>query len=639
MTLPTILRGADTAAMGAGVSVALPEGRYDGMTVRLEVCGAVREWVSPASGATLTAHFSAAETALWPLGAHMARISVSSPSGASYALDNALRVIVTDDPSEAASGGVGVPGPGEVLRPGDFADVADIGPNATQRDLRERLAEIISILKGGAAALALLVLAAGCAPSPAFAADTVRWEDVPPGTPVDTNAVAGAVDLSGYATTGEVARVAAAIPDVSGFLSDESDPTVPVWAKAPAPPLSAESDPAFAAWADGEDGGTNNLVRIDQGDLELQNVNAFFQHVDTVTLQANDWEHVTVLADDGRGLSIAELHQNIELDIEGMAEDTLAAANNYADEAAAWAASAATAGLPTAADLAAVRADASLVHQMLVGSNVVMEVTNYNSRVRSPAMRILQLSESNEYFTVWAETNGLARTLEASTNFTATAVAALAAEKADRAWSRHTSGLGADAPQGATWISTPVTVVSGGYEYERVATAAGEAWVLCSNGLALGGDTNAFLHLSTGDGTALVSIERTESVLVGVSADGITVDGNQVSIPLSVVSSEPPVCYASNDLSSGQWTNLSEESPAWISSASCSGAAGAWTWTITTSSPRAFFQFRALQEGQTVIRNHGWTDLSGGVIVDGVHFVPTVSGTAPNRTLTWTEAR
>ena len=298
---------------------------------------------------------------------------------------------------------------------------------------------------------------------------------------------------------------------------------------------------------------------------------------------------------------------------------------------------AATNGMATAAEGAQLRTDASLVYQLLMGSNVVAEVTNYNSRVHAPSFRLLQLDpDTHEYITVWAETNGLARTLAAANEYTDAASAELAGRKADRAWGKYTSGLGAEAPSNTTWVSSPVTVIAGGYEYAKVLTSVGEAWVLCSNGMQAGPDTNAYFRVSTLDGDALFSVERTESVLIGVDATGIRCSGNTVTIPLDVVSAEAPVCYATDDLTGGTWSDLTSGTlPAWITSAESSGSPGAWTWTITTTSPCGFFQFRALQEGRTVIRNNASVELSQGIWVNGKKYMPVVSGS----TLTWTEAQ
>ena len=204
--------------------------------------------------------------------------------------------------------------------------------------------------------------------------------------------------------------------------------------------------------------------------------------------------------------------------------------------------------------------------------------------------------------------------------------------KADKAWSKYTSGMGVDAPSGVTWISTPETVVAGGYEYAKMITTHGEVWVLSSNGLSLGADTNGYFRVTDGAGETLFSIEKTDSVLVGVDASSISVSGGVVTIPLAVVSQDAPVCYATTSLVNPTWADLSEAMPAWVTAASCTGTPGAWVWTIETSAPSAFFQFRVMQEGSTIIRNNAQTDLSQGIVVNGVRFYPHVN----NGQLTWT---
>lgn len=295
-------------------------------------------------------------------------------------------------------------------------------------------------------------------------------------------------------------------------------------------------------------------------------------------------------------------------------------------------------GYATSSALADVARDTSIIYQLVVASNVVMEVTNYNSRVHATTLRLLNLNPTNGYIIVWAETNGLARTLAAATNH---AMSAVAAEKAradaayaPRAWSRTTSGLGADSPSNTTWISTARMVLAGGYEYAKVATTAGEAWVLCSNGMAAGGDTNAYFRIASLDGEPLIGIEKTDDLLIGVAASDITVAGNVVSIPLDVVSATAPICYATDSLSNPDWTDLSDSAnwPAWVSAASATGSAGNWKWEITTSARSAFFQFRVAQQGTTVIRHYAPTDLSQGLLINGTRFYPHVSG----GTLTWT---
>jgi len=276
--------------------------------------------------------------------------------------------------------------------------------------------------------------------------------------------------------------------------------------------------------------------------------------------------------------------------------------------------------------------ESSLIYRLYSGSNVVAEVTNYNSRVHAPALRLMQLNESNEYITVWTETNGLARTLRDASNYTDRAIADYAAP---RAWSGTTSGLGVEAPSNTTWISTPITVIAGGFEYAKCVDTYGEVWVLTSNGMAaeFNPDTNAYFRITADDGTAVFSIEKSDAQLVGAHADGITIGASTITIPVPVVSSTAPTMYWRYSLSSDL---TDESSPPPGATVTWSGMTGAWVCTISFSGqrpPALFITFRFLQEGGVVIRNNATTDLSSGIWVNGTKFVPSVSG----NNLIWTK--
>ena len=287
-----------------------------------------------------------------------------------------------------------------------------------------------------------------------------------------------------------------------------------------------------------------------------------------------------------------------------------------------------------------VRTESALVYRLYSGSNVVAEVTNYNSQVHAPSLRLMQLNESNEYFTVWAETNGLARTLNSATAYTDSATnAALtscAHTYAPRAWSRTTSGLGSDAPANTTWISTPRTVIAGGLEYAKIVDTYGEVWVLSSNGMGMdfNPDTDAYFRITADDGTPVFSIEKSDAQVLGANAAGITASANSVTIPVPVVSAEAPTMYWRNQLESGDWSD--QTTPPTGATVTWTGSAGSWVCTVTfsgTRPPSMFFKFSFIQEGGVVIRNNATTDLSSGIWVNGTKFVPTVSG----NNLIWTK--
>lgn len=275
-------------------------------------------------------------------------------------------------------------------------------------------------------------------------------------------------------------------------------------------------------------------------------------------------------------------------------------------------------------------ATAEDVYRIVAGTNVILVVTNYNSAVHAPAMKLQHLDPgSGQYITYWDETRRHGMTLTNAMDYADGVAARLDAAKAPRAWSRVTSGLGVDAPDGTTFISTPVTHISGGFEFEKKITARGTVWTLCSTSLAAGSTTNGFFEISALDGTPVFSVEKTDSVLVGVNASAIAVVDNACVISVPAVADTHPFARVATTLVNPTWYRETEDgmptqSPATVS---WSGQSGAWVATVDFgSSPQGFVFFEYLQEGGVKIVNSAVVDLSQGVHYGGATYMPTVSG-------------
>jgi len=287
-------------------------------------------------------------------------------------------------------------------------------------------------------------------------------------------------------------------------------------------------------------------------------------------------------------------------------------------------------------DIADLRTESALVYRLYSGSNVVAEVTNYNSQVHAPELRLMQLNESNEYVTVWTETNGLARTLKRANEHTD---AAITNRAAPRAWSKVTAGMGFEAPSNTTWLSTGRTVIAGGLEYEKHLTSGGAIWLLESNGMAADfhpqTNNTAFIDLSNADGTPIFRVEKTDSFLVGVHIDSVTVDGSALVCGVGVVASEHPLVRVKAELPDASWSREEDGIPASLATVAWSGTAGNWTCRITnnTGGGTLFAQMEYLQEGGTKIVNTAPLDVTPGILcTDGVHKVRPVYN---NGNITW----
>ena len=282
---------------------------------------------------------------------------------------------------------------------------------------------------------------------------------------------------------------------------------------------------------------------------------------------------------------------------------------------------------PITNEIDQLKKESELVYRLFSGSNIVMEVTNYNSKVNAPTKKLFRLNDEGEYELMWAETNGLERTYDRAASNTAEQVAALEKKAAEtyapRGWSATTSGLGADAPKDTTWISTPTTVIAGGLEYSKVVTSSGQLWFLRSNGMVanVGGNSGGYFDISASDGTSVFSIEKTDSYMAPVDADGISVNGNTVTIRLSVVSADHPFLRYAPTLNAPITWQKEEDGFSSPIAVSWSGSSGAWVATVTTTAKEGFFQFEFFQEGGTKIKSGGAMDVSTGGILctDGIH--------------------
>ncbi len=482
----------------------------------------------------------------------------------------------------------------------------------------------------------------------------------------------------------------------NNFVTAESDPTVPEWAKAATKPSYAwgeiTSKPTFAAVA--TSGSYNDLSNKPTIPTVPANVSAFnndagyltsFTESDPVwESEKEDYAKLSDLDDYATVWDLGDLEDRADAleaatnDLAtaiggalgeaksytdeqiGFVQDSLTpltytlnssiksasvASTNYTDAATnALAQSSAAAFMPasftetdptisswakaaqkptyTASEVGA--ATAADVYRLIAGTNVVLVVTNYNSQTHAPAMKLQHLdTDSGQYVIYWDETRRHGMTLTNAMNYTDAQIET----RAPKAWSGTTSGLGAEAPAGVTWISTPETVIAGGYEYEKVVTSAGAVWILTSNGLSTGATTNSFFRVSASDGTELFSIEKTDSYLIGVNPGGITRIGNTVTVPVNVVGNAHPYIRASTNLVDAVWVKEDENgfSCPWCT-VSWSGTTGAYVATITCSQPASFFYFEYMVEGVAKIKNSAKTEMTGGIIFNGTTYMPTISG-------------
>ena len=108
----------------------------------------------------------------------------------------------------------------------------------------------------------------------------------------------------------------------------------------------------------------------------------------------------------------------------------------------------------------------------------------------------------------------------------------------------------------------------------------------------------------------------------------ISMSGSTATVSVPIVAGSHPFARVCTNLVNATWYKEDENgmpagSPA---SVSWSGSSGAYVATVNFGSSRqGFCFFEYLQEGSTKIINNGVTDLSGGIIYNGVKYTPRVN--------------
>ncbi len=191
------------------------------------------------------------------------------------------------------------------------------------------------------------------------------------------------------------------------------------------------------------------------------------------------------------------------------------------------------------------------------------------------------------------------------------AISNLEDNKADRAWGAYDSTTGNYAPEGYTQISSPHIIIAAGMGYQRFVSTAGSMWVLTSNGTSVetGGDTNGFFRVSDEKGNPVWEIVSGSKVMASapVHTNGYSVTAlagglNQMTIPYHV---EPcPVIYSCNDLTAQDWK--SQDDAASLVTVAWSGTASNYVATVTTKAAQAQMFVRAEYEvsSEPYIKNH-----------------------------------
>ena len=236
-----IFRGDDTAFAGAnsvrvtiGTSVSLA-----GCRAEFNLCGVVKQ-IPDASTGTFTVAFTAEETAAMPLGVQCATVRVFDSQGRVRTASNTVRVLVTDRVDEAYrytnATEVTLASPGGIIDDGRGVP-DDLPEEYTPDEMRTFLNRLAALIRNSMAALVALLMLPLAAQDWTNRVSTARF-----GAIRATSNIVTSVDLSGFITNAPAPGNYETISNrAMSAIQDESDPTVPAWAKSPTPPASGLS--------------------------------------------------------------------------------------------------------------------------------------------------------------------------------------------------------------------------------------------------------------------------------------------------------------------------------------------------------------------------------------------------------------
>ena len=247
-----------------------------------------------------------------------------------------------------------------------------------------------------------------------------------------------------------------------------------------------------------------------------------------------------------------------------------------------------------------------------------------------------RLGGTGELVRVWDERTRWERARASFGEFT-NALELVLADKAGLDWGR-TTPTGFDAPPGFTWLDTPAVAVAGGLAWQKTVTSEGAIWLLCSNGMVAEFGSDA----ASTNGYFRITDERGETAFEIVQGDRRTVGANPASVftwkaadnkthlrvVYNVVSDTAPTLHVATSLQAGAATVWKDEGadgcPA--SFAGWTGSSGAWTnalWRTTTpaagASDALFCYATYEQGGETVVKNHAPVALSK-LVLGGVTY-------------------
>lgn len=273
-------------------------------------------------------------------------------------------------------------------------------------------------------------------------------------------------------------------------------------------------------------------------------------------------------------------------------------------------------GLAQQADIDTLSAGVANLWTYVHGDSVWFAVSNYFSAVNVPTLRLVEIraAATNE---VYSSAREIAAAIAPEISAVSNVFMAALDSKPAKAWAKYQSMTGAEnpAPEYTTVISTPTTLFSGGYEWQKFVDVNGAAFLLSGRGEFSGG-TNGFA-IKSDTGKTFWRISTTSDVVQNAPATFVGwTNGN---FTVTFASPVQPVMYVSESLTN-VFVSVADDPN--VSATWTDAGAGKWRVALDfVERPKQFFAFaKTTLAGVEAIIHDVATQLAGGLLVNGVRY-------------------
>ena len=390
------------------------------------------------------------------------------------------------------------------------------------------------------------------------------------------------------------------------WIEEESDPTVPAWAKAENPPIPP--DPDFS---------TNNQQLVDTI-VATSPASGDYANVSNRAMSALQPDATNALSS-----TLSSLVSRESQNSTNYTDDAISAYDESLGESLGGLAWQDEEYDPVA--MPAVRAvsnDVAVLVAALNGENARFVVTNYNNAAHLGSATV-EAKIDGDWLTVWDE---LARWNWLTGEYLPTnfyTKAEIDAYKADRAWGMYDPVTGDYAPEGLLWLSAPSIYVCAGASYQRVADAAGEYWVLTSNGMVTdinGVSSNGYFRITDSDGVPQFEIVKGDRQTLAAAPNALTnttvmgVTHYFTAYAVTNAAAAPTAQFARSLAKPVEWYDETDAScPFNVSWSHPDANTYVCEWWPKATEPKGFMKASYQRGGATYIKNSAPVSLDGGI--------------------------